>query len=453
MRFVTTDSQNAIERSLDRWLKALETGTRVWVAYSGGIDSSVLLHALAQRQSDALCAIHIHHGLSPNADAWAAHCEATCKSLGIPLTVVRVTVEDCKKLGVEAAAREARYAALRSHTEANNATIALAHHARDQAETVLLQLLRGAGPAGLAAMPEHAPPFARPLLQVSKNAIDAYAAEHSISHINDESNADARFARNRLRNQVWPTLIEHFATAETTLVRAATWQHEADQLATSLADIDLRECTKSDDNGALLWSKWRALTPPRRRNVLRHWLAKNKLATPSSDRLLEWERQLLSENATQNVTLTHASFEGSIRRYRDHIQFVRRSAVSSEQMKPGVIWSGEREVAFGTGRVCFALKNTSKLDNDTVLLRPIQSGESWRIRLRRERDLIYLSPNSGGVTLKNVFQQHNIAPWLRSEWPVLTCNGEIAAIPGLAIAHHFVVGNDAAGYALAFRFE
>jgi tRNA(Ile)-lysidine synthase len=449
---VTIKFQNDIDLSLGRWLRALPVHAKLCVAYSGGVDSSALLRALVHAREThrefTLSAVHIHHGLSANADAWAAHCEDVCRSLAVPLNVVRVRVEDQKRLGIEAAARTARYAALRAHALDTGATIALAHHARDQAETVLLQLLRGAGPAGLAAMPENASPFARPLLAVSKDAIDAYAKTHAIAHITDESNADARFARNRLRNHVWPNLIEHFATAETTLSRAATWQHEADQLANALAEIDLRDCAQ---DGALSWSKWRALSAPRRRNALRHWLARHDIATPSGERLLEWERQLLSDNATQNLALTHASFEGSIRRYRDQIQFVRPSSVSLEQVKAGIVWSGESEVAFGTGRVVFTLESEVNSETSSPRLRPIELGESWRIRLRRDGDSIGLSPYSGGVSLKNIFQTHNVPPWLRSEWPVLTCNGEIAAILGLAVAHKFQAAPSSDGYLLSFN--
>lgn len=428
----------------------------VAVAYSGGVDSSVLLRALlAARESHPalrLSAIHVHHGLSANADAWATHCESVCRAWQVPLSVVRVTIADTKTLGIEAAARNARYASLLTHASTQNASIALAHHARDQAETVLLQLLRGSGPAGLAAMPEAARPFARPLLKVEKVAIDAYATEHGVAHIVDESNVDPRFARNRLRKFVWPVLETHFATAERTLARAATWQHESDELSHALADIDLASCTENDH---LLASTWRSLSSARRRNALRVWLEKQGITTPSSERLLEWERQLLTQNATQNLVLTHSSFDGSIRCYRDRIQYVAAVSFDAASLAVGVRWSGEPRLKFAAGHVDFSQVNEHDRDvsteTNTQRLRPIRLGESWVIRARREKDKIHLSPKSGGISVKNLFQHANVPPWLRAEWPILTCNGRVAAIPGVAIDYEFAATEANVGYALAFR--
>jgi tRNA(Ile)-lysidine synthase len=448
---VTRNSQDGIQAANDHWLKTLAEGTHICVAYSGGVDSSVLLHALGRaREKHAnlqLSAIHIHHGLSPNADAWAAHCETTCKALNVPLSVVRVDVQDKKKLGTEAAARAARYDALRTHARTHLATIALAHHARDQAETVLLQLLRGSGPAGLAAMPENTAPFARPLLHVAKAVVDAYAATHSIAHIVDESNADTRYTRNRLRNHVWPVLVENFESAERTLSRAATWQQESDELATALAEIDLANATDGD---ALIAYRWRTLSSARRRNALRHWLQQRGIELPSSERLLEWERQLISENATQNLKLTHASFEGSIRRYRDRIEFVPQEDVTLDRYNLSVAWRGESEIPFGKRTVRFH-EITQKTASNTNLLRPIQSGEAWNLRLRQDKDKIYLSPAKIGRSMKNLFQDFDVPPWLRSEWPMLTCDGKIAAVPGLAIAHEFRAKHDEQGYLLSWE--
>ena len=169
------------------------------------MDSVVLLHALAaaaaQQTTPAawtLSAHHVHHGLSPNADAWAAHCQSLCTALSVPLTVHRVRVELDEGYGIEAAARSARYQSL-GNLDVD--VVVLAHHARDQAETVLLQLLRGAGPAGTAAMPHGTGRYLRPLLNVHKAALETYATAHNLRWVKDESNADPRFARNRLRLQ------------------------------------------------------------------------------------------------------------------------------------------------------------------------------------------------------------------------------------------------------------
>jgi tRNA(Ile)-lysidine synthase len=442
---------NDVAASIEAWLQTLVHGQRVCVAYSGGVDSSVLLHALARACDPVgafeLSAIHIHHGLSANADHWAAHCEATCRALGVPFHTVRVTVDDRAELGTEAAARRARYEALRAHASAyEGMCIALAHHARDQAETVLLQLTRGAGSAGLAAMPEHAPPFARPLLHVEKSAIDRYAQTHAIAHIVDESNDDERYARNRLRHRVWPALATAFPSAERTLARAAIWQHESDELANALALIDFAAC---GDRGAIDRVHWRRLDSVRRRNVLRYWLALYDVTTPSAERLLEWERQLLTERAEQNVTLTHASFEGSIRLYRERIEFV-RAPKNASTLPSTLCWQGESELVFGERAIRFVLTAPNKQDTNSTYLRQISSGEKWVIRVRQESDSIRLTPNSIGRSMKNLFQDANVAPWLRGVWPILTCNDTIAAVPGIAVAHAFRARRDESGYALSW---
>lgn len=447
----------SLDAAIERWLRTLPTGANICVAFSGGVDSSVLLYALAKarrlKAAPRLSAIHVHHGLSAHASAWADHCESICAQLNVPLCVVRVRVTDSKRLGIEAAARSARYAALRAHAISHDATIALAHHARDQAETVLLQLLRGAGPAGLAAMPKAAVPFARPLLTVEKSAIDAYVHDEDLPHIVDESNADARFARNRLRHSVWPALAANFPAAERTLSRAAALQQESDELARVLAGIDLASC---EDAGHLVASKWRALSSARRRNALRFWLERQEILTPSSERLCDWERQLLTQNATQNIVLTHSSFNGNIRCYRGRIQYVGAVSYDASALAVGVSWRGESRVNFGAARIEFSIvqdRNDAALPaTNTQRLRPIAPGESWVIRPRREKDKIRVSPNSGSVAVKNLFQQAGIPPWLRGEWPIITCNGQIAAIPGVAVDYAFAANDVDGGYQLSVDF-
>jgi tRNA(Ile)-lysidine synthase len=165
---------------------------------------------------------------------------------------------------------------------------------------------------------------------------------------------------------------------------------------------------------------------------------------------------LLTQNATQNLVLTHSSFKGSIRSYRDRIQYVPATSLDASALTVGVSWRGESSVNFAAGRVNFSRSNTpdrtAAAQPSTRQLRPIQLGESWLIRARREKDKIRLSPNSGGVSVKNMFQQANIPPWLRSEWPILTCNGRVAAIPGVAVDYEFAASDADAGYTLSFHF-
>ncbi|MEP7299672.1 MAG: tRNA lysidine(34) synthetase TilS [Burkholderiales bacterium] len=254
----------------------------VAVAWSGGRDSTALLHATlieARDQGVRVIALHVHHGLSAQADAWLAHCEAQARrwsrqGLPIEFTWHRLTTTPPAGDSVEAWARQARYHALRAMADEHGVTVVLlAHHQRDQAETLLLQALRGAGTAGLSGMPRSVMrdgiEWQRPWLAHSRDAIDAYVRRHRLKHIEDDSNADPRFARNRLRLQVWPALLTAFPGADAALATAAQWTQQADAALAELAHLDLAR-TATDEG--LQVDAWLALSPARRSNALRAWL-------------------------------------------------------------------------------------------------------------------------------------------------------------------------------------
>ncbi|MGH6647892.1 tRNA lysidine(34) synthetase TilS [Aquabacterium sp.] len=260
-------------------------GGCIAVAYSGGRDSTALLHAtaVAAREQAGLrvVALHVHHGLSPNADQWLAHAQSQCEAWaaqGLPVSLVwrRLRLERQQGDSVEALARDARYQALTEMAhEAGADTVLLAHHRRDQAETFLLQALRGAGMAGLSAMPamadRHGIQWARPWLTHPRRAIEAYVAQHGLSHVEDDSNADPRFARNRVRLTVWPALEAAFEQAEVSLAQSASRAADARAcleiwLEQSLAGLLLPEQDEAMSAPALLvWPL------PQQRELLRHW--------------------------------------------------------------------------------------------------------------------------------------------------------------------------------------
>ena len=278
------------------WLRQLQlesglTAPRICVAFSGGLDSTVLLHQLAQAREVlpfSLSAIHVHHGLSKNATAWARHCRQVCAGLDVPLRVRRVEVNRAPRTSLEAEARRARYAAFAA---ANADVIGMAHHADDQAETVLLQLLRGAGPKGLSGMP-HLKPLPtnglghislwRPLLECTRAELAVYAQRHNLPAIDDESNADERFRRNYLRHRVMPLLKAGFPAATATLARAARHQAEAAELLDVQADADLAQA-KTD--AGLHAETLKQLGDARCKNALRRWLERAGLRQPSEARL------------------------------------------------------------------------------------------------------------------------------------------------------------------------
>lgn len=254
----------------------------VAVAVSGGRDSTALLHATA-RQCAALGlqaqALHVHHGLMPQADGWWRHVKAQCARWarrGLPVAFHGRRLQGGPEPGdsVEAWARRERYAALAEMArEVGAGIVLLGHHRRDQAETVLLQALRGGGTAGLSAMPTRMQRdgivWVRPWLQVSEQDVAAYARRHRLSFVTDPSNADPRFARSRLRTQVWPTFQSAFSGTEAALETVARRMQEADACLRELAQLDAQSGAVCD--GQLVLSAWLHLSPARRANVLRHW--------------------------------------------------------------------------------------------------------------------------------------------------------------------------------------
>lgn len=281
--------------ALTPWLDA--PGWRV--AFSGGLDSTVLLHLLVKLSQvhplPALTALHIHHGLQEAADAWPAHCQRVCEKLGVPLQVVAVKVASGPS--VERAAREARYAAFAA-TLASGELLLTAQHRDDQAETLLFRLLRGAGVRGLAGMPVHRPLgpglLLRPLLDVSRVELETYAQEHGLHWIEDPSNTDSHYSRNYLRRQVIPLMTARWPQVLATLARSAAHLCEAHMLLGELAELDLAAAQgdASDHSWlplpSLALPPLRALSAARQRNALRHWLAP-LTPLPDSDHWQGWE--------------------------------------------------------------------------------------------------------------------------------------------------------------------
>ncbi|WP_265948349.1 tRNA lysidine(34) synthetase TilS [Dechloromonas sp. A34] len=264
---------------------------RLCVALSGGCDSVVLTHVLSRLPlAGRLSAIHVHHGLSPNADAWADFCARYCRDLSIPLNVRRVTVGLGAGEGLEAAARRARYAAF---ADGAAGCLLLAQHRGDQAETLLHNLLRGTGVTGAAAMPGERRfgglRLIRPLLDVSRSEIESYARQHGLAWVEDESNGDLSLTRNFLRHQALGLLSERFPAAESALAQGAANFAEAAALLDELAELDW---TRAREGDAVRLVVLRQLSMPRLKNLLRHRLRKLGWRVPVAARLDEFARQL-----------------------------------------------------------------------------------------------------------------------------------------------------------------
>jgi tRNA(Ile)-lysidine synthase len=412
-----------VTRSLADALEAVNArGKRVVAAVSGGVDSVVLLHALAglaPRFNLALSALHVHHGLSPRAERWAQFCEHLCERLSVPCSVVRVKVDRRRKLGLEGAARAARYAAYR---DCDADIIALAHHQDDQAETVLLQLLRGAGVRGLSAMPrERRLPgsnlqLLRPLLNVTRAQILAYAHAAHLRWIEDESNADPAIDRNFLRARIMPVLVERFPGSPTTLARAADNAADAAQLLDDLAELDAGQARVDDGLDTTALAK---LSLPRARNLLRWVIEGQGFAAPSRDRLDEAVRQALQARADAKVQVDLG--EAVLRRHRGRLYLsVARLLPSDWEIN----WQGQTRVQLPAGLGCVQFERALGVG---LSLERMRAPTVIRPRLGGER--IRLAPGRVSRTLKNLLQEAGIPQWRRDSLPLLFSAGDLVWVP------------------------
>ncbi|MEA2081021.1 MAG: tRNA lysidine(34) synthetase TilS, partial [Pseudomonadota bacterium] len=306
--------------SAERILKKLPRAPEYWVAFSGGVDSHVLLQLLARARRQlpgTLAAVHVNHQIQQQSGDWEIHCRSVCEELRIPFHLLRVQGRARTGESPEAAARTARYRALADWLP-SNAVLITAQHQDDQAETLLLQLFRGAGPRGLAAMPENTAlghgRLLRPLLEISRKAILSYAREHRLRWIEDPSNTDTRYDRNLLRQRIMPELQQHWPGLSKVLARAAGHQADQVELAQALAALDYRVCWRSD-SGCLSVSVLQGLPPARQRNLIRYWLEQAGLPLPSQV-LLERIRAEMLSGREDASPLVH--WPGSeVRRFRD----------------------------------------------------------------------------------------------------------------------------------------
>jgi tRNA(Ile)-lysidine synthase len=385
---------------------------RVWLALSGGLDSVALLHLLHAAQVPGLRALHVHHGLQSTADAWARQCRAQCRALGVPCTVLRVCIDPADAAGPEAAARAARYAAMRARMKPGDLLVT-AHHRDDQAETVLLRLLRGAGVAGLAAM-RPLTAFApgqlwRPLLQTPRAEIHAYARHAKLQWIEDPHNHAPRYARSFLRQQLLPRLREHWPQADASLARAAEHCAEASVLLDELAQQDIAAMSQQD---TLSVAALKALTAPRRRNALRYWLRKQGHEVPAATMLQRLDRELLEAKEDAQPLLHCGAYE--FRRYRDRLYLMvpLPPAPSGVELR----WNAKGRLALPPG--CGALvSNARRVRPIELMVRFPHGGETLRsdgaARMR---------------TLRNLFQEAGVPQWERQRTPLIYREGALVSV-------------------------
>lgn len=419
---------------------------RYLVAFSGGIDSSVLLHALAASSGDhqtPILAIHINHGLHEDAPAWEAHCRIVAADLDVQFISRAVEVDEKSGLGIEATARQARYDALRDIVEEGD-WILSAHHEDDQAETLLLNLMRGSGLAGLAGIGELQRfadgMLARPLLRVSGESIRAYAERQELRWIDDPSNRDMRFDRNYLRREVVPVLADRWPGVVQRLGKSAELASEASELLNDLAQLDLANIATGAGADKLDIDGLKSLSEKRQRNLLRYAAKQCGLPPPPATRLYQITHELIPAREDAQPLVGWPGAE--IRRYRDKLYLLAEvpngDALAATKLTADGVWL---DLGVGRGQMRLEAGVDGGIDCDAVegglTLRFRQGGEEF-CPVGRKRT----------HKLKKLLQEDGVVPWMRQRIPLLYSGDCLVAVGDLWIAANASKTN---GYGIRWR--
>ena len=407
------------------------------VAFSGGLDSLVLLHALCalRNQLDAAVgAVHVHHGLHADAGKWDARCQQVCNDLGVAYTLLRVDGRPPRGESPEAAARDARYRVLAGWLPSRHYLLT-AQHQDDQAETLLLQLLRGSGVSGLAAMPAMtglgAGQHLRPLLDVTRMALHQYASAHALCWIEDPSNLSSVYDRNYLRHQVLPLLRNRWPAVSSSLSRSAAHCAEASALIRQLAETDLQGAA-GEHADTLSVAGLVALPSDRQRNVLRAWLKHCSGGTPSTAVLARIVNDVLYSRADAGPAVRWDRYE--VRRYRDEVFCLPQTA--SRKTSQALHWSLSAPLTLpGAGGVLSALPVSG-----AGLRRADASAGGVRVSWRMGGEVCIPAGRKHHHSLKKLFQEQGIPPWERQRIPLIYIEEKLAMIPGLWVCEPFQAG-------------
>jgi len=437
--------QDKIYQSFQDNLKQDNANLEILLGFSGGLDSCVLLHVLANMQTQLdfkLKAIHVHHGLSSSADDWLNFCKQKCKLLDIEFDAVKVKINEKGSLGIEGEARELRYEAIKKKQKG---VVALGHHQNDQAETLLLQLLRGSGLKGLAAMPEfdEERKFWRPMLNIKKELIEKYASENNIEYIEDESNEDINFDRNFIRKKVLPLIESRYPASIETISRSATNISEGHQINELLA-LDDSKNVMSDDGSHLLIENLNKLPNLRAINLIRWWLSFNDLLMPSKKNVDELFRQvkLIKKDTSLNLKISN---DRSIRAFDDKLLIV---SIMNHLPSYHFKWAGQEEIE---------LPNKSKLHfvktKKGGLSLSKLGAKSLYIKSRTGGEKLKSLPDQPSRSLKYLFQKADIPHWERDQVPLVYANEQLVAVPNLGVQYEYQSKVGEVGYQIKWLRE
>ncbi len=425
-------------------LNELPSPRRYLIALSGGCDSIVLLHAMAairDKLAGELVAVHVNHGLQTDAATWAKHCAEVCKKLDIALIQVTINLQINRGDSLEAVAREARYSAMKEHVLAEDMLLT-AQHQDDQAETVMLQLLRGSGPSGLSAMPQITSfgmgYHARPLLRFTQKQLNKYANKQGLTWIEDGSNQDMRFDRNFLRKKIMPLLAQRWPAMSRTLSRSAKHCAEAQQLIDGMAIDALKKIVQPE--GTLSVQGLIALPAPQCRAVLRCWIQKEGFQLPDTQHLDRIQTEMLQAAQDRNPLISWAGCE--LRRYRDQLFIMEK--LTPHDPKLVMDWDGQSSLLLPAGL-------------GVLNIAPADSGidpEKWQsgrinIRFRQGGERCQLAGRKHSHSLKKLLQDKGLPPWKRDRLPLIYINNQLAAIADYWVCEPFSTPNNQPGITLS----
>ncbi|MBQ4763811.1 tRNA lysidine(34) synthetase TilS [Pectobacterium versatile] len=422
MRSDTVDHTEPVDGLLQTIVAQTAGCGSILLAYSGGLDSSVLLHllvALRQRSGLPIRAAYIHHGLNPLADSWAEHCCQQCERWQVPFASLPVKVE-AQNGGIEAAARMARYQALQAHLQEGEALLT-AQHLDDQSETFLLALKRGSGPAGLSAMAAQSMlghhRLVRPLLGISRLQLEAYAQRHQLGWIEDDSNQDERFDRNFLRRQILPRLTQRWPHFPSAVARSAQLCAEQEQLLDELLEESLQALCQPD--GALSIDGLAPLSPVRRSALLRRWLAQQGATMPAREQLQRlWDEVATSRQDAEPVLQLN---QMQIRRFRQYLYLLPLMPSLKDRIIPWQSPSCPLSLPDNLG--------TLSLADNGVAIRAPENGEAVSIRFSTS-GTVHIVGRAHGRQIKKLWQELNVPPWWRDRTPLVFYNEQLIAAVG-----------------------
>jgi tRNA(Ile)-lysidine synthase len=420
---------------------------RYWIAYSGGLDSTALVHALVRIAPDlpgtALRAVHVDHGLQAESGQWALRCVETCATLGIPCRIIRVRAEASRGQSPEAAARDARYRAL-GEVLGEDEALCTAHHQDDQAETLLLQLLRGAGPLGLAGMPRRRRFgrgwLLRPLLDVPRAEIRSFAEALGLSWEEDPTNFLPHHDRNYLRHEVLPSLRARWPSFSRTFARSAEHCGECAMLARSLAEQDLA-AARGTGAATLSAERLTALNPARQRNVLRAWFGRLGLPAPPAARLESIRKDLVVAARDRTPVVTWSG--GEVRRHRGDLYAMR--PLPAHDPTQALFWEMDRPLRLAQGTLSVRPARGAGLSAQQCRRLPVT------VRFRRGGERCRPVGRPRSRDLKRLLQEQGVPPWERECLPLVYLGEDIAAVGHLCICEPYGAKAEEDGLVICWR--